>query len=185
MVNDNDIKLASVGGSAEQANDVKTVMRAVRAAYNNGDMIVTPNWDVYFVENGSPVLKGNIKGATGATGAPGKDGTNGTNGSPGAKGDPGENGASAYPCTSVIDSNGSTLMSSIIMSTDRSIAVGDMLVSTNNGGVAQVNSVSGNNVNYTYVGSIKGAKGDTGAAGQNGAPGANGAPGSKIYFGEV
>lgn len=63
MVNDNDIKLASVGGSAEQANDVKTVMRAARTAYNNGDMIVTPNWDVYFVENGSPVLKGNIKGA--------------------------------------------------------------------------------------------------------------------------
>lgn len=173
MVNDNDIKLASVGGSAEQANDVKTVMRAARTAYNNGDMIVTPNWDVYFVENGSPVLKGNIKGATGATGAPGKDG------SPGAKGDPGENGASAYPCTSVIDSNGSTLVSSIIMPTGISIAVGDMLVSTNNGGVAQVNSVSGNNVNYTYVGSIKGAKGDTGAAGQNGAPG------SKIYFGEV
>lgn len=172
MVNDNDIKLASVGGSAEQANDVKTVMRAARTAYNNGDMIVTPNWDVYFVENGSPVLKGNIKGATGATGAPGKDG------SPGAKGDPGENGASAYPCTSVIDSNGSTLVSSIML-TGRSIAVGDMLVSTNNGGVAQVNSVSGNNVNYTYVGSIKGAKGDTGAAGQNGAPG------SKIYFGEV
>ena len=173
MVNDNDIKLASVGGSAEQANDVKTVMRAARTAYNNGDMIVTPNWDVYFVENGSPVLKGNIKGATGATGAPGKDG------SPGAKGDPGENGASAYPCSSVIDSNGSTLVSSIIMPTGISIAVGDMLVSTNNGGVAQVNSVSGNNVNYTYVGSIKGAKGDTGAAGQNGAPG------SKIYFGEV
>lgn len=170
MVNDNDIKLASVGGSAEQANDV---MRAARTAYNNGDMIVTPNWDVYFVENGSPVLKGNIKGATGATGAPGKDG------SPGAKGDPGKNGASAYPCTSVIDSNGSTLVSSIIMPTGRSIAVGDMLVSTNNGGVAQVDSVSGNNVNYTYVGSIKGAKGDTGAAGQNGAPG------SKIYFGEV
>lgn len=173
MVNDNDIKLASVGGSAEQANDVKTVMRAARTAYNNGDMIVTPNWDVYFVENGSPVLKGNIKGATGTTGAPGKDG------SPGAKGDPGENGASAYPCTSVIDSNGSTLVSSIIMPTGRSIAVGDMLVSTNNGGVAQVDSVSGNNVNYTYVGSIKGAKGNTGAAGQNGAPG------SKIYFGEV
>ena len=173
MVNDNDIKLASVGGSAEQANDVKTVMRAARTAYNNGDMIVTPNWDVYFVENGSPVLKGNIKGATGTTGAPGKDG------SPGAKGDPGENGASAYPCTSVIDSNGSTLVSSIIMPTGRSIAVGDMLVSTKNGGVAQVDSVSGNNVNYTYVGSIKGAKGDTGAAGQNGAPG------SKIYFGEV
>jgi hypothetical protein len=173
MVNDNDIKLASVGGSAEQANDVKTVMRAARTAYNNGDMIVTPNWDVYFVENRSPVLKGNIKGATGATGAPGKDG------SPGAKGDPGKNGASAYPCTSVIDSNGSTLVSSIIMPTGRSIAVGDMLVSTNNGGVAQVDSVSGNNVNYTYVGSIKGAKGDTGAAGQNGAPG------SKIYFGEV
>ena len=172
MVNDNDIKLASVGGSAEQANDVKTVMRAARTAYN-GDMIVTPNWDVYFVENGSPVLKGNIKGATGATGAPGKDG------SPGSKGDPGKNGASAYPCTSVIDSNGSTLVSSIIMPTGRSIAVGDMLVSTNNGGVAQVDSVSGNNVNYTYVGSIKGAKGDTGAAGQNGAPG------SKIYFGEV
>lgn len=172
MVNDNDIKLASVGGSAEQANDVKTVMRAARTAYNNGDMIVTPNWDVYFVENGSPVLKGNIKGATGATGAPGKDG------SPGAKGEPGKNGASAYPCTSVIDSNGSTLVSSI-MPTGRSIAVGDMLVSTNNGGVAQVDSVSGNNVNYTYVGSIKGAKGDTGAAGQNGAPG------SKIYFGEV
>lgn len=179
MVNDNDIKLASVGGSAEQANDVKTVMRAARTAYNNGDMIVTPNWDVYFVENGSPVLKGNIKGATGATGAPGKDG------SPGAKGDPGENGASTYPCTSAIDSNGSTLVSSIIMPTGRSIAVGDMLVSTNNGGVAQVDSVSGNNVNYTYVGSIKGAKGDTGTAGKNGAPGADGAPGSKIYFGEV
>lgn len=179
MVNDNDIKLASVGGSAEQANDVKTVIRATRTAYNNGDMIVTPNWDVYFVENGSPVLKGNIKGATGATGAPGKDG------SPGAKGDPGENGASAYPCTSAIDSNGSTLVSSIIMPTGRSIAVGDMLVSTNNGGAAQVDSVSGNNVNYTYVGSIKGAKGDTGTAGQNGAPGADGAPGSKIYFGEV
>lgn len=173
MVNDNDIKLASVGGSAEQANDVKTVMRAARTAYNNGDMIVTPNWDVYFVENGSPVLKGNIKGATGATGAPGKDGSHGE------KGDPGKNGASAYPCTSVIDSNGSTLVPSIIMPTGRSIAVGDMLVSTNNGGVAQVDSVSGNNVNYTYVGSIKGAKGDTGAAGQNGAPG------SKIYFGEV
>lgn len=179
MVNDNDIKLASVGGSAEQANDVKTVMRAARTAYNNGDMIVTPNWNVYFVENGSPVLKGNIKGATGATGAPGKDG------SPGAKGDPGENGASAYPCTSVIDSDGSTLVSSINMPTGRSIAVGDMLVSTNNGGVAQVDSVSGNIVNYTYVGSIKGAKGDTGAAGKNGAPGADGAPGSKIYFGEV
>lgn len=173
MVNDNDIKLASVGGSAEQANDDKTVMRAARTAYNNGDMIVTPNWDVYFVENGSPVLKGNIKGATGATGAPGKDG------SPGEKGDPGKNGASAYPCTSVINSNGSTLVTSIIKPTGRSIAVGDMLVSTNNGGVAQVDSVSGNNVNYTYVGSIKGAKGDTGAAGQNGAPG------SKIYFGEV
>ena len=173
MVNDNDIKLASVGGSVEQANDVKTVMRAARTAYNNGDMIVTPNWDVYFVENGSPVLKGNIKGATGATGAPGKDG------SPGAKGDPGENGASGYPCTSDIDSNGSTLVSSIIKPTGRSIAVGDMLVSTNNGGVAQVDSVSGNTVNYTYVGSIKGAKGNTGAAGQNGAPG------SKIYFGEV
>ena len=173
MVNDNDIKLASVGGSVEQANDVKTVMRAPITAYNNGDMIVTPNWDVYFVENGSPVLKGNIKGATGATGAPGK------NGSPGAKGDPGKNGASAYPCTSVIDSNGSTLVSSIIMPTGRSIAVGDMLVSTNNGGVAQVDSVSGNNVNYTYVGSIKGEKGNTGATGQNGAPG------SKIYFGEV
>lgn len=179
MVNDNDIKLASVGGSAEQANDVKTVMRAARTAYNNGDMIVTPNWDVYFVENGSPVLKGNIKGATGATGTPGKDG------SPGSKGDPGENGASAYPCTSVIDSNGSTLVSSIIMPTGRRIAVGDMLVSTNNGGVAQVDGVSGNNVNYTYCGSIKGAKGDTGAAGKNGAPGTDGAPGSKIYFGEV
>lgn len=173
MVNDNDIKLASVGGSAEQANESKPVMRAANATYNNGDMIVTPNWDVHFVENGSPVLKGNIKGATGATGAPGKDG------SPGAKGDPGENGASAYPCTSAIDSNGSTLVSSIIKPTGRSIAVGDMLVSTNNGGVAQVNSVSGNNVNYTYVGSIKGAKGDTGTAGKNGAPG------SKIYFGEV
>lgn len=179
MVNDNDIKLASVGGSAEQANDVKTVMRAERTAYNNGDMIVTPNWDVYFVENGSPVLKGNIKGATGTTGAPGKDG------SPGAKGDPGKNGASAYPCTSVIDSNGSTLVSSIIMPSGRSIAVGDMLVSTNNGGVAQVSSVSGNNVSYTYIGSIKGAKGDTGAAGTPGANGADGAPGSKIYFGEV
>lgn len=170
MVNDNDIKLASVGGSVEQANESKPVMRAANATYNNGDMIVTPNWDVYFVENGSPVLKGNIKGATGATGAPGKDGSSG---------EPGKNGASAYPCTSVIDSNGSTLVSSIIMPTGRSIAVGDMLVSTNNGGVAQVDSVSGNNVNYTYVGSIKGAKGDTGAAGQNGAPG------SKIYFGEV
>ena len=176
MVNDNDIKLASVGGSAEQANDVKTVMRAARTAYNNGDMIVTPNWDVYFIENGSPVLKGNIKGATGATGAPGKDGTNGTNGSPGAKGD---NGSSVYPCTSVINEDGSTLVSSIIMPSGRSIAVGDMLVSTNNGGVAQVSSASGNNVSYTYIGSIKGAKGDTGANG------ADGAPGSKIYFGEV
>lgn len=176
MVNDNDIKLASVGGSVEQANESKPVMRAANATYNNGDMIVTPNWDVYFVENGRPVLKGNIKGATGATGAtgaPGKDGSHG------AKGDPGENGANAYPCTSAIDSNGSTLVSSIIMPTGRSIAVGDMLVSTNNGGVAQVDSVSGNSVKYTYVGSIKGAKGDTGAAGQNGAPG------SKIYFGEV
>lgn len=173
MVNDNDIKLASVGGSVEQANESKPVMRAANATYNNGDMIVTPNWDVYFVENGRPVLKGNIKGATGAIGAPGKDG------SPGAKGEPGKNGASAYPCTSVIDSSGGTLVSSIIMPTGRSIAVGDMLVSTNNGGVAQVDSVSGNNVNYTYVGSIKGAKGNTGATGQNGAPG------SKIYFGEV
>lgn len=179
MVNDNDIKLASVGGSAEQANDVKTVMRAARAAYNNGDMIVSPNWDVYFVENGSPVLKGNIKGATGATGAPGKDGTNGA---PGVKGD---NGSSVYPCTSVINEDGSTLVSSIIMPSGRSIVVGDMLVSTNNGGVAQVSSVSGNNVSYNYIGSIKGAKGDTGAAGTPGANGADGAPGSKIYFGEV
>ena len=173
MVNDNDIKLASVGGSAEQANDVNTVRRAARTAYNNGDMIVSPNWDVYFVENGSPVLKGNIKGATGATGAPGKDG------SPGAKGDPGKNGTSAYACTSVIDRNGSTLVSSIITPSGRSIADGDMLVSINNGGVALVDSIFGNAVNYTYAGSIKGAKGDTGAAGQNGAPG------SKIYFGEV
>lgn len=176
MVSDNDIKLASVGGSAEQANEFKPVMRAANPTYNNGDMIVTPNWDVYFVENGSPVLKGNIKGATGA---PGKDG------SPGAKGEPGENGTSAYPCTSVIDSNGSTLVSSIIMPSGRSIAVGDMLVSTNNGGVAQVSSVSGNNVSYTYIGSIKGAKGATGATGARGANGADGAPGSKIYFGEV
>lgn len=173
MVNDNDIKLASVGGSAEQANESKPVMRAANATYNNGDMIVTPNWDVYFVENGSPVLKGNIKGATGATGAPG------------TKGESGDNGSSVYPCTSVINADGSTLVSSIIMPSGRSIAVGDMLVSTNNGGVAQVSSVSGNNVNYTYIGSIKGAKGDTGAAGKNGAPGADGKPGSKIYFGEV
>ena len=172
MVNDNDIKLASVCGSVEQANESKPVMRAANVPYKNGDMIVTHNWDVYFVENEKPVLKGNIKGATGATGAPGKDG------SPGAKGDPGENGASAYPCTSVINENGSTLVSSIIMPSERSIAVGDMLVSTN-GGVAQVSSVSGHSVSYTYIGSIKGAKGDTGAAGQNGAPG------SKIYFGEV
>lgn len=169
MVNDNDIKLASVGGSAEQANEIKPVMSAARATYN-GDMIVTPNWDVYFVENGSPVLKGNIKGATGATGAPG------------AKGEPGDNGSSVYPCTSVINADGSTLVTSIIMPSGRSIAVGDMLVSTNNGGVAQVSSVSENNANYTYIGSIKGAKGDTGAAGKNGA---DGAPGSKIYFGEV
>lgn len=169
MVSDNDIKLASVGGSAEQANDVKTVMRAANATYNNGDMLVTPNWDVYFVENRSPVLKGNIKGATGATGAPGTKG---------------DNGSSVYPCTSVINKDGSTLVSSI-MSSGRSIAVGDMLVSTNNGGVAQVSSVSGNNVSYTYIGSIKGAKGDTGAAGTPGANGADGAPGSKIYFGEV
>lgn len=161
MVNDNDIKLASVGGSVEQANESKPVMRATNATYNNGDMIVTPNWDVYFVENGSHVLKGNIKGATGATGAPG------------VKGD---NGSSVYPCTSDINKDGSTLVSSIIMPSGRSIAVGDMLVSTNNGGVAQVSSVSGNNVSYTYIGSIKGAKGDTGAAGT---------PGSKIYFGEV
>ena len=132
MVNDNDIKLASVGGSVEQANESKPVMRAANATYNNGDMIVTPNWDVYFVENGRPVLKGNIKGATGATGAPGKDGTNGA---PGVKGD---NGSSVYPCTSVINEDGSTLVSSIIMPSGRSIAVGDMLVSTNNGGVAQV-----------------------------------------------
>ena len=170
MVNDNDIKLASVGGSVEQANESKPVMRAANATYNNGDMIVTPNWDVYFVENGRPVLKGNIKGATGATGAPG------------VKGD---NGSSVYPCTSVINEDGSTLVSSIIMPSGRSIAVGDMLVSTNNGGVAQVSSVSGNNVSYTYIGSIKGAKGDTGAAGTPGANGADGAPGSKIYFGEV
>ena len=176
MVNDNDIKLASVGGSVEQANESKHVMRAANETYNNGDMIVTPNWDVYFVENGSPVIKGNIKGATGATGAPGKDGTNGTNGAPGTKGD---NGSSVYPSTSVINEDGSTLVSSIIMPSGRSIAVGDMLVSTNNGGVAQVSSVSGNNVSYTYIGSIKGAKGDTGAAG------IPGAPGSKIYFGEV
>lgn len=170
MVNDNDIKLASVGGSVEQANETKPVMRATNATYNNGDMIVTPNWDVYFVENGSPTLKGNIKGATGATGAPG------ANGAPGAKGD---NGSSVYPCTSTINEDGSTLVSSIIMPSGRSIAVGDMLVSTNNGGNAQVSSVSGNNVSYTYIGSIKGAKGDTGA---DGTPGA---PGSKIYFGEV
>lgn len=168
MVNDNDIKLASVGGSAEQANESKPVMRA-NATYN-GDMIVTPNWDVYFVENGSPVLKGNIKGATGATGAPGPKGVNGS---------------SVYPCTSVINKDDSTLVSSIIMPSGRSIAVGDMLVSTNNGGVAQVSSVSGNTVSYTYIGSIKGAKGDTGAAGAPGANGAAGAPGSKIYFGEV
>lgn len=177
MVNDNDIKLASVGGSVEQANESKPVMRAANATYNNGDVIVTPNWDVYFVENGRPALKGNIKGATGATGAPGKDG------SPGAKGEPGKNGASTYACTSVIDRNGSTSVSSIIMPSGRSIAVGDMLVSVKNGGVAQVDSVaqidSGKYVNYTYDGSIKGAKGDTGATGQNGAPG------SKIYFGEV
>lgn len=170
MVSDNDIKLASVGGSAEQANESKPVMRAANATYNNGDMIVTPNWDVYFVENGSPVLKGNIKGATGATGAPGTKG---------------DIGSSVYPCTSVINKDGSTLVSSIIMPSGRSIAVGDMLVSTNNGGVAQVSSVSGNNVSYTYIGSIKGAKGDTGAAGTPGANGADGAPGSKIYFGEV
>lgn len=170
MVSDNDIKLASVGGSAEQANESKPVMRAANATYNNGDMIVTPNWDVYFVENGSPVIKGNIKGATGATGAPGTKG---------------DIGSSVYPCTSVINKDGSTLVSSIIMPSGRSIAVGDMLVSTNNGGVAQVSSVSGNNVSYTYIGSIKGAKGDTGAAGTPGANGADGAPGSKIYFGEV
>lgn len=170
MVSDNDIKLASVGGSAEQANESKPVMRAANATYNNGDMIVTPNWDVYFVENGSPVLKGNIKGATGATGAPGTKG---------------DKGSSVYPCTSVINEDGSTLVSSIIMPSGRSIAVGDMLVSTNNGGVAQVSSVSGNNVSYTYIGSIKGAKGNTGAAGTPGANGADGAPGSKIYFGEV
>lgn len=171
MVNDNDIKLASVGGSVEQANESKPVMRAANATYNNGDMIVTPNWDVYFVENGRPVLKGNIKGATGATGATGAPGKNGTNGAPGVKGD---NGSSVYPCSSVINEDGSTLVSSIILS-GRSIAVGDMLVSTN-GGVAQVSSVSGNIVSYTYIGSIKGAKG---------ANGADGAPGSKIYFGEV
>lgn len=86
MVNDNDIKLASVGGSVEQANESKPVMRAANATFNNGDMIVTHNWDVYFVENGKPVLKGNIKGATGATGAPGKDGTPGANGADGAPG---------------------------------------------------------------------------------------------------
>lgn len=178
MISDNNIKLASVGGSAEQANESKPVMRAANSTYNNSDMIVTPNWDVYFIENGSPALKGNIKGATGATGAPGKDGTNGA---PGAKGN---NGSSVYPCTSVINEDGSTLVSSIIMPSGRSIAVGDMLVSTN-GGVAQVSSISGNNVSYTYIGSIKGAKGDTGAAGIPGANGSDGAPGSKIYFGEV
>lgn len=170
MVNDNDIKLASVGGSAEQANEVKTVMHAARAAYNNGDMIVTPNWDVYFVENGSPALKGNIKGATGVAGAPGAKGNNGS---------------SAYPCTSNINEDGSTLVSSIIMPSGRSIAVGDMLISTFNGGVAQIDDISGNIVSYTYIGSIKGAKGDTGAAGAPGAKGQDGAPGSKIYFGEV
>ena len=85
MVNDNDIKLASVGGSVEQANESKPVMRAANATYNNGDMIVTPNWDVYFVENGSPALKGNIKGAKGDTGAAGTPGANGADGAPGSK----------------------------------------------------------------------------------------------------
>ena len=180
MVNDNDIKLASVGGSVEQANESKPVMRAANATYNNGDMIVTPNWDVHFVENGRPVLKGNIKGATGATGAPGKDGTNGA---PGVKGD---NGSSVYACTSVINENyGSMSVINIIVPSGRSIAVGDMLVSTNNGRVALVGSISGNDVSYTYIGSIKGAKGDTGDVGTPGANGADGAPGSKIYFGEV
>ena len=130
---------------------------------------------------------GSIKGATGAkgdkgdTGAQGPQGEKGETGPQGVKGDTGAAGAPGSKWYNGTGITGTSTTETIYSNSGVSSArVNDMYLNTSTGAVYQC-TVAGaaSAAKWKYVGSIKGAKGDTGAQGPQGEKGAAGAQGPK------
>ena len=139
---------------------------------------------------------GSIKGATGAkgdkgdTGAQGPQGEKGETGATGPQGAKGDTGAAGTPGSKWYNGTGitgtSTTETIYSNSGVSSARVNDMYLNTSTGAVYQC-TVAGaaSAAKWKYVGSIKGAKGDTGAQGPQGEKGATGAQGPQGEKGET
>lgn len=139
----------------------------VSSALINDLYINTSNWNIYQCTAAGAaavakwVYKGNIKGATGATGSTGATGLTGATGATGTRGSRWTTGT-AITGTSTMATvfSGSGITDSL---------VDDMYLNTSTGYVYRC-TIAGaaNAAKWVYVGSIKGATGDTGAAGKDG-----------------
>ncbi len=124
------------------------------------------------------------QGPKGDTGATGEQGPRGEQGIQGVKGDKGDTGAAGAPGSKWYNGTGitgtSTTETIYSNSGVSSARVNDMYLNTSTGAVYQC-TVAGaaSAAKWKYVGSIKGAKGDTGAQGPQGEKGATGAQGPK------
>lgn len=134
---------------------------------------------------------GSIKGATGDkgdkgdkgdTGAQGPQGEKGATGAQGPQGEKGETGAAGAPGSKWYTGDkitGTSTTETVFSGSGiASARVNDMYLNTSTGAVYQC-TVAGaaSAAKWKYVGSIKGAKGDTGAQGPQGEKGATGAQG--------
>ena len=125
----------------------------------------------------SVTYKGSWRGAVGPQGA---TGATGSTGATGAKGEKGDEGLGIWATTSQLNSNSTTSGVQCIAQADRSVKLGDLVVSSHvnsSGAFGKVTGISTqNSVTVTYLGSIRGEKGETGAKGNTGAQGPQGPP---------
>ena len=139
---------------------------------------------VYFADKQTLQEKfdsGALKGEKGDTGAQGPQGEKGEPGPQGVKGDTGAAGAPGSKWYNGTGITGTSTTETIYSNSGVSSArVNDMYLNTSTGAVYQC-TVAGaaSAAKWEYVGSIKGAKGDTGAQGPQGEKGATGAQGPK------
>lgn len=139
---------------------------------------------------------GSIKGATGAkgdkgdTGAQGPQGEKGATGAQGPQGEKGDTGAAGAPGSKWYTGDkitGTSTTETVFSGSGiTSARVNDMYLNTSTGAVYQC-TVAGaaSAAKWKYVGSIKGAKGDTGAQGPQGEKGATGATGPQGAKGDT
>ena len=142
---------------------------------------------VYFADKQTLQEKfdsGALKGEKGDTGAQGPQGEKGATGAQGPQGEKGDTGAAGAPGSKWYTGDkitGTSTTETVFSGSGiTSARVNDMYLNTSTGAVYQC-TVAGaaSAAKWKYVGSIKGAKGDTGAQGPQGEKGATGAQGPK------